>query len=94
MWKLLESKTLRRQLKKCPKQIRAEYEAWKKVIEFSGPQAIRGIRGYRDHGLKGEWKGARSSYLNKQWRVIYYIDKKEVIIFILEVNAHDYRKKT
>ncbi len=27
-------------------------------------------------------------------RVIYYIDKKEVIIFILEVSAHDYRKKT
>ena len=93
MWKLLESKTAKKQLRKCPKQIREEYEGWKKTIEFSGPRAVQKIRGYRDHALKGEWKGARSSYLNQQWRVIYYIDKKEITIFILEVNPHDYREK-
>ncbi|MCY4642986.1 MAG: type II toxin-antitoxin system mRNA interferase toxin, RelE/StbE family [Bacteriovoracales bacterium] len=94
MWKLLESKTALKQLKKCPGQIKEEYEGWKKIIEFSGPQALKEIRGYRDHALKGEWKGARSSSLSKKWRVIYHIDKREIIVFILEVNPHDYRKKT
>ena len=94
MWELLESKTVKKQLKKCPKQIKEEYEGWKKVVEFSGPQALKQIKGYHDHALKGDWKGARSSYLSKKWRVIYYIDKKEITIFILEVNPHDYRKKT
>ena len=93
MWKLLESKTVKKQLQKCSKQIKKEYEGWKKIVEFSGPQALKLIKGYRDHVLKGEWKGARSSYLSKKWRVIYYIDKKEITIFILEMNPHDYRKK-
>ena len=94
MWILLESKVLKKQLRKCPKRIVKEYEGWKKVVEYSGPKTLRDITGYRDHALKGEWYGARSSYLNKKWRVIYRIDKKSVTIFILEVNPHDYRKKT
>jgi hypothetical protein len=32
------------------------------------------IPGYRDHALKGEWKGARSSYLTQKWRVLYVVD--------------------
>ena len=44
-------------------------------------------------GIKGNWRSARSSYLNYQWRIIYFIDKKEYKIFVLEVNSHDYRKK-
>jgi len=93
MWAILESRNVSKQLKRCPERIRKEYEAWKKVIEFSGPQALRAISGYRDHALKGEWKGARSSYLNIQWRVIYYIDRKCIEVRVLEVTAHDYRKK-
>ena len=94
IWKLLESRTVKKQLRKCPGEIKEEYEGWKKIVEFSGHKALRLIKGYRDHALRGEWKGARSSCLNNKWRVIYYIDKKETAICILEVNPHDYRKKT
>ncbi len=90
MWTILESKLSKKQLKKCPRYILKEYEAWKITVEHSGPQVLRSLPGYRDHALKGEWKGARSSYLNIQWRVIYGIDKSKVTIFIIEVNAHDY----
>ncbi len=93
MWRVVENRTVLKQLKKCPKKIREEYEGWKQILMLSGHKVFRGIVGYRDHALKGEWKGARSSYLNKQWRVIYRVDKKEVIVFVLEVNSHDYRKK-
>ncbi len=94
MWKILESREAQKSTKKCPKNIKEEYEAWKKLIELSGPAALRKISGYKDHALKGDWKGARSSYLNKQWRVIYYVEKSEVCVYVIEVNAHDYRKKT
>ena len=93
MWQIVESRTALKQLKKCPKNIREEYEGWKQVLMLSGPKTLRDIIGYKDHALKGEWKGARASYLNRQWRVIYHVDKKEIIIFVLEINPHDYRKK-
>ena len=64
------------------------------MVELSGPGAIRQIPGYRDHALKGEWAGARSSYLNIQWRVIYMVEADFIRIKVLEVNPHDYRKKS
>ena len=48
------------------------------------------IGGYRDHALKGEWRGARASYLTKQWRVIYVVEGDVLEILVLEVNPHDY----
>jgi|688.fasta_scaffold1530830_1 addiction module RelE/StbE family toxin len=94
MWTVLESKSVRKQLDKCPKEIIKQYEAWKKVVELSGPQALRAIPGFRDHALKGEWVGARSSSLNVQWRVIYLIENRTIQIKVLEITAHDYRKKS
>jgi addiction module RelE/StbE family toxin len=90
MWTVLENRTAKKQLKKCPKHILREYEAWKTVVELSGPASLRKITGYRDHALKGEWQGARSSYLNIQWRVIYYVDKNQITVNVLEINPHDY----
>lgn len=94
MWRIKESKRAVRKLEKAPRRILLEYEVWKKVIELSGPDAVKKIFGFKDHALRGEWKGARSSYLNKQWRIIYFVKKKDIQVFVLEVNAHDYRKKS
>lgn len=93
MWVILESKYVIKQLSKCPKEILKQYETWKKVVELSGPHALRSIPGFKDHALQGQWKGARSSYLNIQWRVIYFIEAHRIQIKILEVTPHDYRKK-
>jgi addiction module RelE/StbE family toxin len=90
MWVVLENKTAKKQLKKCPKHILFQYEAWKTIIELSGPNSLRKMTGYKDHALKGEWKGARSSYLSRQWRVIYFLDRKQITVNVLEVNPHDY----
>ena len=90
MWTILESERVRKQIKKCPKEIIKQYEAWKKIVEHGGTQTLRTVPGYHDHLLKGEWAGARSSYLTIKWRVIYVVFKKQIHIKILEVNAHDY----
>lgn len=91
MWTVYESHKVIKQLDRSPKEILKQYEAWKKVIELSGPHTLRNIPGYRDHVLKGEWSGARSSSLNIQWRVIYVIVEEMVQVKVLEVNPHDYR---
>ena len=93
MYVVLEARGARKQLDRCPKEILKQYEAWKKIIETSGPAALRSISGYRDHALKGQWKGARSSYLNIYWRVIYVIEERLIQVKVLEVTPHDYRKK-
>jgi addiction module RelE/StbE family toxin len=92
MWKVVEEKTVGKQLKKAPKEIQKMYELWKSIVEHDGPQGPRRLTGLRDHALKGEWQGARSSYLNKQWRVIYYVNKDNIELIVLEVNPHDYGK--
>ena len=60
---------------------------------ISGPQGLRAITGFHDEALKGERKGQRSSRLNEQYRVIYEISAKEVLVYVLELTAHDYRRK-
>lgn len=38
------------------------------------------VRKYRDHALKGNWKGYRELHLDKDWLLIYKIDDKNLII--------------
>ena len=93
MWKIEISKSADKVLKKAPLEIRNAFDAWKNIIQLQGVVGILTFNGYRDHPLKGDWEGARSSSLNNQWRVIYYVSDKEVKIFVLEVTPHDYRRK-
>ena len=68
------------------------FDLWIEIIETEGYQEMQKIRGYRDHSLKGELIGLRSSSLNKSWRIIYELDiqKNSLTIEVLEVNNHDY----
>jgi addiction module RelE/StbE family toxin len=93
MWLIHISKSADKALKKAPLETRNAFDAWKNVAQLSGAQGLKAINGYRDHALKGDWEGARSSSLNNQWRVIYYVSNSEVKIFVLEVTPHDYRRK-
>lgn len=91
MWQVLEDLDVKKQLNKAPREIVSKYEFWKNVVAHDGPQGLRRLTGFKDHALKGEWKGARSSYLNKQWRVIYFVRSAQLEVIVLEVNPHDYR---
>jgi addiction module RelE/StbE family toxin len=93
MYKVDTSKAADKALKKAPIEIRDYFDAWKNIIQMQGVAGLKAINGYRDHPLKGEWEGARSSSLNDQWRVIYIVMEKEVKVFVFEVTPHDYRRK-
>ena len=75
-----------------PIEILKRYEKWKDIVRLSGPSGLRAIKGFHDEALSGEWKGCRSSRLGLQWRVIYQTVADKVLIQVIQVTAHDYRK--
>lgn len=93
MWLILEHKRTAQQLKKLPEEILKRYQKWKDIVEVSGPPGLKMIRGFRDEALAGEWKGHRSSRLNEQCRVIYHVEQDSVLVEVVSVTPHDYRKK-
>jgi len=93
MWEVYEHKRVDRQLKRLPKDVLKRYEKWKDIVTISGPQGLRLIKGLHDEALFGKWKGHRSSRLNLQFRVFYRVEGEQVLVEVVSITAHDYRKK-
>ena len=93
MWEIEEHRRVDKQLSGAvPIEILKRYEKWKDIVRLSGPQGLRAIKGFHDEALTGEWKGCRSSRLGLQWRVIYQVVAARVLIQVIQVTAHDYRR--
>lgn len=93
MWRILEHHRVSKHVSgAAPPGILQRYEKWKNVATQSGPQGLRAIKGFHDEALRGTWNGHRCSRLGLQWRVIYRVVPDAMLILVLEVNAHDYRK--
>ncbi|HJT98790.1 MAG TPA: type II toxin-antitoxin system mRNA interferase toxin, RelE/StbE family [Rhodanobacteraceae bacterium] len=94
MWRIEEHRDVDKVLsaRQVPVEILKRYEKWKDIVMLSGPPGLRAIRGFRDEALAGEWKGHRSSRLNEQWRVIYQVVADIVLVRVMRVTAHDYRR--
>ena len=93
MWQILEHRNVLRRVRKMPKQVLKRYEKWKDIVHLSGPTGLRLIRGFNDEPLRGEWKGHRSSRLGEQYRVIYKVENERLLIMVIDLTAHDYRRK-
>ena len=73
-------------------EVLKRYEKWKDIARVSGPMGLRVIKGFHDEALSGGWKGFRSSRLGLQWRVIYQVDGDVLMVQVVQVTAHDYRR--
>ena len=93
MWEIYEHRKLSRRLARLPDDVLRRYEKWKDIVRISGTDGLRLIKGFHDEALRGKWKRYRSSRLGIQYRVIYLIEKQEVAVYVVELNAHDYRKR-
>ena len=93
MWQILEHRRVARRLPRTPVEILKRYEKWKDIVALSGPGGLRDIKGFRDEALRGEWRGHRSSRLSDQYRVIYTIETGNATVKVLDLSAHDYRRK-
>lgn len=93
MWEIYEHKKVVKLLESLPIEVLKRYEKWKDIISISGPDGLKKIRGFRDESLSGKWKGYRSSRQNIQYRVIYKIMKDHVLVQVVDLTPHDYRRK-
>ena len=93
MWEIYEHRRVSKQLSNLPVDVLKRYEKWKDIVSISGPQGLRKIKGLHDEPLRGEMRGHRSSRLNQQYRVIYKTEKDKILIQVVSVTPHDYRKK-
>jgi len=81
-----------KQLRKVPAHIVKKFALWVDLVTVEGLAAARAIPGYRDHGLKGDWKGYRAIRLSEAHRAIYQErdDGTAQTVYVEEVNNHDY----
>lgn len=93
MWEIEEHRRVDKQLSgSVPIEVLKRYEKWKDIARVSGPQGLRLIKGFHDEALSGEWKGHRSSRLGLQWRMIYRVVANVLLIQVVQVTPHDYRR--
>ncbi len=93
MWRIEEHRRVDKQLSGAvPLEILKRYEKWKDIAALSGPLGLRAIKGLHDESLSGEWKGHRSSRLGLKWRVIYRVVADVLLVQVIQVTPHDYRR--
>ncbi len=92
MWGIEEHRRVDKQCPSAPQEILKRYEKWKDIATVSGPPGLRQITGFHDEALFGEWKAYRSSRLGLQYRVIYRVVAAEMLLQVVSVTAHDYRR--
>jgi len=94
MWHIEEHRRVDKQLSgSVPMEVLKRYEKWKDIARLSGPPGLRAIVGFHDEALSGQWKGHRSSRLGLQWRVVYRVVTDVLLIQVVQVTAHDYRRQ-
>ncbi|MBN4054233.1 type II toxin-antitoxin system mRNA interferase toxin, RelE/StbE family [Nitrospira defluvii] len=93
MWEIYEHRRVEKQLNSISIDVLKRYEKWKDIVIISGPQTLKKIKGFHDESLCGEWQGFRSSRLNLQYRVIYKVEKDQVLVQVVHVTPHDYRSR-
>ena len=93
MWNIYEHRRIDRQYQSIPLEIRKRYEKWKDIVMISGPHGLRNIKGFRDEALLGQWQGCRSSRLGLKYRVIYQVRKQQLLVQVIGLTSHDYRRK-
>lgn len=89
--KVVLSSKVEKQLKRLPYFILESLESWKSKVLYLGIYDTRKIASYHDEPLQGERFGQRSVRLNKAYRLIYILDKGEVLLLtILDISKHKY----
>jgi addiction module RelE/StbE family toxin len=92
MYKVLETKDVRKSLKKVPVEIQKKYKAWVSAVQNGGSENLINFAGFKDKALKGKLRECRASRLNIQYRVIYTEDKMVKEIIVVSVTAHKYEE--
>ena len=93
MWEVYEHRRIAGRVPRLPVEIVKRYEKSKDIVRISGPSGLRLIKGFHDEALRGAWNGHRSSRLGLQFRVIYRVVAHEIFVAVIDITAHDYRRR-
>lgn len=93
MWEVYEHRSVAKGLKRLPVHILKRYEKWKDIVRTTGPEGLRLIKGFNDEALRGQGKGHRSCRLGDRYRLIYQVVSQEIIVLVVDITAHDYRRR-
>ena len=90
----VELAKVKKHLDRLPKRIYNLFLIWVDLIENDGWEHTKSLKVYRDHALKGVWKGFRSASLKWSYRVIYQHQKDGQIniIKIERISKHEYKR--
>jgi proteic killer suppression protein len=86
------SKRAKADLRRVPEYIAQKLTLWIFLVETTGLDTVRKIKGFHDEPLRGTRKGQRSIRLNRAYRAIYVIRVNGAVDFVSieEVHNHDY----
>jgi proteic killer suppression protein len=90
MWRIHEHRDIGKTCRKLPDAVVKKYELWKDIVFRHGPDKLKEFPGFHDEKLKGKRTGQRSSRLSLQYRVIYFVERDIVTVFVLEITPHNY----
>ena len=92
-WYIDDSKISEQDLRSLPRNVRSKWELWVNIVYQQGPQALASYPGFHDEKLEGEWKGYRSSRLSRSYRVMYRLKDDVLIVEIIRITKHDYKRR-
>jgi len=86
------SKSAKADLLRVPEYIAQKLKLWVFLVETTGLEAVRNIKGYHDEPLRGARQGQRSIRLNRAYRAVYVIKSDGSVDFVSieEVHKHEY----
>lgn len=44
---------------------------------------------YKDHSLKGNWRGYRELHIEGDWLLIYKVDNQRIVLTLTRTGSHD-----
>ena len=90
MWRIQEHRGIEKICRKLPSAVVKKYELWKDIVFRHGPEKLKEFPGFHDEILRGKREGQRSSRLNLRYRVIYFVERDIVTVWVLEITSHKY----
>lgn len=84
---VFRSKSFNKSLKKFVLSQKVRVQEVEKVIELLLRKEKMPAK-YKDHALKGEWKGYRECHIRPDVLLIYKIEHKELVLVLVDIGTH------
>lgn len=87
------SKQARKDLARVPSYIAEKARLWIEEVREDGLHSTQANARWGDEGKQGKLKSVRAIWLSREYRLFYEVGQdSSIVITVLEVNRHDYKK--